>query len=355
MGYLRQEESIVPDTRKMLLSFWVRIPAGTNDIVGGSYVLEWGEAELMTSAFGGDDYQPVTNYIFINSFQPGFGIEVSIGGRKFNQNMYSPNSDTLNYSWNVRRELRYTAGTVVPDVWNHVLVSVDTSIESEVIGNWNTNTFVKSTDIVSANRLWLYHNNVDRSPTSNTGVLEEIFGFDFVNKPTPSGWILPSSHAVLNQTSDGAIIYDNRIYWGRPASGSPSLPRHTVGYYSQTGLDQFMGRCIVAGWDMAFEGFEFGIPNQAYYVPNNYPVDIAEFKLWTGVAPDIGDQATRRLFIDATNKPVDPVASISAFGTPRYHLRRNKRKSIRFEDNSGSGGSLVKVGTVSDFTPGPGG
>jgi hypothetical protein len=87
---------------------------------------------------------------------------------------------------------------------------------------------------------------------------------------------------------------------------------------------------------------------------HNDAIDLAELQVWTDTFIDFSNPGIRSLFIDSSGKPVDPAMPAGVFGTQAILLRRNKDKGLHFDTNEGFGGPIIKVGTVSDLSPGPG-
>lgn len=116
--------------------------------------------------------------------------------------------------------------------------------------------------------------------------------------------------------------------------------------------DPLADSITIIPFKMPIQGFQFAIPAQDQEIEFQALARRAEYKIWFNQYIDPAVHI--RKFISSGGKPVDPTAAITAFGTPTYHFRRNKKLGKLFQTNEGSGGSVAKVGTVSDYgTGGP--
>lgn len=88
-----------------------------------------------------------------------------------------------------------------------------------------------------------------------------------------------------------------------------------------------------------------------------YPGEMADLSLWPGVSflDETGDipEATRRLFIDAVGKPVDPSTAIATLGTPAVMLTGGAA-AFRLNSLGASGTLTLAAGTLSDASTNPG-
>ena len=81
--------------------------------------------------------------------------------------------------------------------------------------------------------------------------------------------------------------------------------------------------------------------------------DVADFRIAPGqnwlTGGDISE-ATRRLFIDADGKPVDPAIATAALGVPAVLFSGD---ASTFGAKQGTGGAFTLTGTLTDATTSP--
>jgi hypothetical protein len=83
--------------------------------------------------------------------------------------------------------------------------------------------------------------------------------------------------------------------------------------------------------------FSFGTD---FYPTNVWKSDMADFRMWVGSKIDFSIEANRRLFIDASGKPVDPSGARTAFGTPMLELSGDANS---FASNTNGGGGILNA------------
>lgn len=101
-----------------------------------------------------------------------------------------------------------------------------------------------------------------------------------------------------------------------------------------------------SAFDMGFNSKTFGIP----YYGANFNMDMADVQMWIGTQTDFSIEANRRLFIDASGKPVDPAVATAALGQQTVLMSGDKDT---FGINQGSGGSFDSTGTLTNATTSP--
>lgn len=86
---------------------------------------------------------------------------------------------------------------------------------------------------------------------------------------------------------------------------------------------------------------------------NSFAFDMADFRFMPGIslltAGNI-PEATRRLFIDAGGKPVDPAVATAALGTPAVLFSGN---ATTFGTNQGNGGAFTPTGSLTNASTSP--
>lgn len=109
------------------------------------------------------------------------------------------------------------------------------------------------------------------------------------------------------------------------------------------------------GSGILVSGAEVSVPRQSDN-PNFWSdahIELAEMQAWFGtfIDPSISGNLAKFIKISGTRgKPVGSSTAATAFGKQTLLFSGNKSKFIV---NKGNGGAFVKVGTVTDFTPGP--
>lgn len=88
---------------------------------------------------------------------------------------------------------------------------------------------------------------------------------------------------------------------------------------------------------------------------DNFTGCMADIRIMPGISLLTGgniSEATRRLFIDANGKPVDPDVATTALGTPAVLFSGN---ATEFVTNQGSGGAFTLTGSLTDCDTSPSG
>jgi hypothetical protein len=292
MGYLNAFSSSMPDTDKISMSIWVRIPAGSM----GSPVLEFGQ-------YGSFMY---SSYISVSS-SGGVGFNSQLGTTGFD--FSTPAAGTAGGS------LSGVAGWIVQsgpllstNTWHHILLSIQIPSTSDLTWDWEGppgGPYVCTPQHVYANY---------------------SFFIDLVDLAQDGG----GGHGTIQNF--GTALPGDALTQG-------------TGTYSATSSELFQ-----------VSSFEVGIPvTFADAAANvNDHIDLAEYQVWFGTFLDFTNAGIRAMFIDNHSKPVDPAIPARAFGTQSILLRRNRDLGLHFTVNEGTGDSLGNAGTIADFTPGPG-
>lgn len=185
--------------------------------------------------------------------------------------------------------------TVTPDLWHHVLISLDFS------GGCNV-TQAPSTD-----------------PVFNT-VCPFFWAYDDVNY-------------------NGQYLYPNSPQcFGGGGNANGIVSNYTIG-----------GGSFAAG---NIPSSPLGIPAKSGDVSFVYNVEMAEFQLFTGVTLDTSDSTNRRAFVTAGGIPADPALASTLLGKDPDILLHGTRK-WKAGTNSGTAGNFSTAGSISLFTPGP--
>lgn len=201
--------------------------------------------------------------------------------------------------------------------------------------------------------------------TAWTGSFPTAFIFDPNNQYSPY-FQKESSQVVFNVSNDGSGGWKNFgigiDYSSPPVSASWQQIMGTIRSNGTNFAQWFFGD-IDSGsagagdsgtFNISTNGLELWIGDDSF--SDYYTGDMADFSIWPGISFLTGDSiltATRRLFIDAFGRPVDPAIAIAALGTPAIMLSGD---STTFSSNSlGSAGSLtVNAGSLTNASTIPG-
>lgn len=91
-------------------------------------------------------------------------------------------------------------------------------------------------------------------------------------------------------------------------------------------------------------------------VPNGntkFTGDVADLMFWPGVYTDFSVEANRRLFIDASGKPVHPKTAIASLGAPLVLLHGISDSHLSWHTNKGSGGGFTENGALTNAADSP--
>ena len=161
----------------------------------------------------------------------------------------------------------YQGGDGVPvtaDAWHHVLVSIDLSTPTNVLG---VESATQADSVISAPKMWAAFDDVNYTGRN-------------MSKSNPSGGgpndVLPNgAFAFIGNSTAGEQI-------PVPYTYNTSAP-------------------------VAASGGAIGVPATADLVANIYQVQLAELQIFTGVTLDTGIEKNRRAFISDTGRPVAPL------------------------------------------------
>jgi hypothetical protein len=173
---------------------------------------------------------------------------------------------------------------LAPDLWHHVLLSVDLSDACNTHGPPQTHdpagsryaTTAEGTD--SHCRLWL--------------------AIDDVNQPLDA----LGPYAVDGSDDANAVLTENA--W--------NVANYITGLVSE--LWDTPATCTYPAEYLPASGGPFGIPASAGWVDSIYKTEFAELQMFTDVHLDTGVTANRRAFVDAVGKPVAPQQAETLLG-----------------------------------------
>lgn len=213
---------------------------------------------------------------------------------------------------------------VTPDVWHHVLVSVDLK-----------DVVAKSEAVLSAAKLQV--------------ALDDT---NYIEGDLSSNWLAGTEPNDI--VTDGAW----RIYRTRDD------PEFGAAHYS------LAGPAVLAGKPM-------GLPATSEFVENIYHVEMAEFQMWTGITVDTEDVGRRRAFIDYKRdkagkqisndlQPVNPKKAADMFRKKQTILLHGSSKWIKGKNTGTTGitvvggkpvekpdGQFIPAGVIKKYKPEP--
>ncbi len=228
-------------------------------------------------------------------------------------------------------------GTLVADHWNHIIVSADMSKTASVTTNADGSCTVDQT-----NFLWIAVNNLDCSPTS----ISDVDATNVLDATFPPGSILPK----YGQFS-GGTWNQGKISWG-PNFTQNATPTSPATYN--------VGPVTYGPADFVFSGWDVGVPCPAANIDNGWDfgaVELAYVQCFTGVSLDTSNPSNIARFATPVSGGIVPTNQFPASvpgGTCIWAFKRDKLKNINFQNNMGNDGTFSVVGSMIDYTPGPG-
>jgi len=191
----------------------------------------------------------------------------------------------------------------------------------------------------------------------------------------PISTILPDTwNHIGNSVRTDGDNYSNRchLYLNRqsvneqnPGAGQVIQPQPSIGVFSDwinnngffgwgPNYDQAIHDGVAAqmeSFNMEVSGFEYRLPGERTANPN---VMLSECVFWFDKYLDLSSTSNLNMFITPEGKPANLSLAIDTLGTPTYSNRRDGASGIKFQDNTGDGGSMNVIGTdPQDFFPGP--
>jgi hypothetical protein len=161
---------------------------------------------------------------------------------------------------------------ITPDDWHHVLICVDLrTIQTHGRASPGELSKTQGEFVDSAARIFVALDDVNYTGSDLSGNWPN--GFDLNGVITEDALSVAGSNPVLDD--DG-----NPVGTPQYLLDSPSVP------------------C---------GGHPLGLPGSNLFMDNIYPVEMAEFQMWTGVTLDTGIETNRRAFISRGGTPADPL------------------------------------------------
>ena len=235
-------------------------------------------------------------------------------------------SDISGLALNTTGTIRSDAIHVTPDVWHHVLISL------------NLQTIATSGSTTGGGETASY--------TSSASQL--FVALDDVNQ---TGWDL-SSNWVWGASDLNWVITDEalQVAGSLPFTGVTDPDTTPVGIVTYP-----VPTFSLASPAIPVRGKPMGLPAPAGYAPNIYKVEMAEFQLFTGVSRDTNVEATRRAFISAKGGPVHPAVAAKLLGKPPDIAFIKNRDNWIAGRNQGALPHVraIPTGTIKPFTPDP--
>lgn len=211
---------------------------------------------------------------------------------------------------------------IAPGTWFHLFVSVDLSVKDglDIIDN-GLDPEDRYDDPNNFKRAWFLINGLD-------------FGLGHVAEPEFAPGTLPTTLPTNGYCG-------TRIYSSSGDSIDSTDNAHSISYGHAS--------YEVPPWTIAFNANSLAMPVVSANAADNPGLRVADVQIWMGTYIDGSDASNLAKFISGGH-PVDPDIALAAFGARSYF---HKGPASDFVTNEGSGGSLTKTGTISDFSPGP--
>lgn len=127
---------------------------------------------------------------------------------------------------------------------------------------------------------------------------------------------------------------------------------HMAVYVNDATLGAPTANGAIADAAITFNGLSF---NVGYDGSAMFVGDMADLQVYPGVSvltdgTNTIPEVNRRLFIDASGKPVDPAVAVAELGTPAVLLSGN---AAAFVTNQGNGGALTLTGSLTNASTSP--
>jgi hypothetical protein len=206
---------------------------------------------------------------------------------------------------------------VVPDQWNHVLISFDLSAGcSNTISPWIGGELVTDLSINSACRFYWALNDVN-------------YNGAHIGPSSPGA--CAGFGGVSGDTDPNAVWSNWCNFFGDP-SGLPVNPStFSAGNLPMT---------------------PFNFPGHPELTEYNYHIINGPTQVFIGDVVDTSDYVVRRLFIDDNGEPTDPSVAADYFGrNPEIHF--NTATDWKTGTNVGTAGDFTPVGTILKTGPNP--
>ncbi|WLA80286.1 hypothetical protein [Bradyrhizobium elkanii] len=209
--------------------------------------------------------------------------------------------------------------------------------------------------------LWQKYARADITTQGTVWVIDPVNDYNTFYEPDIQGLTSPDNVQVFVGFWDYGA--NNGIKVGATSDGSTLIPDVwnciIIAADTQAGIIKVYNRDIditpptLANFTPSVTGFN-GHP---FYFGGDASVgiigDVAEFRLMVGAnlltAGDISE-ATRRLFVDASGKPVDPSTATASLGAPTVLFSGD---ASTFAVNQGAGGAFTLAGTLTNATTSP--
>ena len=229
--------------------------------------------------------------------------------------------------------------TVTPDVWHHVLISVDLKpIKTHGLSLDENFERPIAKYVDSASKLWI-------------ALDDKNYNKDDLN----SYWTGGDDNEVVS--NDG----------GATAGSTPARDENSPDY----------GVVNTYSVEMSVPSGDIGIPAPAKYKDSVYHCEMAEFQMWTGQTLDTGSEKNRRLFLDYKRddkgnpipdkdgqtrlRPVNPKVAEDTLGTPTIRLHgsgkwingKNTGRGWDPETSTNNTLSFTPTGTIKPYKPDP--
>ncbi len=302
MGYLRK--SSFPEFSKAIISTWFWVPSESIAAVvpeayfGGSSAGNWQEQGVLPLlTFGSRNIldsvgqpQALSNIGILCGGGSPYPLSAMLQSGFFSEDQEAPRFLMAGTGFPAN-----TSTYITPDAWQHVLLSFDISGGWSYTGDPPEPGPLASSSFFSWSLNNVSKNNKSIGPSGDNGVLGDV----------------------------------TKIIWqfvGNVPSGTTVFPGVTIP----------SGPVAIA----------------TDYTPSGQRIRMAKLQMWTGRYLDAGALENRRLFIDATGRPVDKSMAWAALGRPAICF--DKQDDWINGRNLGTAGAFTRTGTISKSSVGAG-
>ncbi len=182
---------------------------------------------------------------------------------------------------------------------------------------------------------WLSANMTNVGTTSLDTWHHLAFGYDGSNGIVGDGFHALSGSPVFN------VVLDRSTLTGTSSATDPIINVFNIDRGSS---------------GMYVNGLQLGVPTTKFRQESgffdNQKIDMAYYQVWFNQYIDWTDSTKLNKVITTDGHPADTTGdlALAAFGPRSFFF---KGGAAAFSVNLGSGGAMTKVGTLTDFTPGP--
>ncbi len=257
-----------------------------------------------------------------------------------------------------------SAPGIVPDAWNCIMISSDTSIpvsggiptfvvdhiNHTPLGDIYTTHLDRPPTIQTTSRIFMGVNGVNRSPTT---LHFGNFSGTRSTQPFAAGGVLPQRITTGVPFQPG--VPPGLSYEGSPTDQVPSTNvciAGTIPEFNKNGLPYLFSSASINPWPVALAGLGFALPVlTANYIQSGL-LEMAAVQIWTNRTINFSEAANYKPFLTSKKRIIHPSTGTASaiFGQPAFSCDGGVSQFLR---NKGTAGQLSRDGHIVTFHPGP--